>query len=530
MGRFDLMIGMDIGKRWMERKGLLLIILGVWFGVIFYGLESHSQSLYFQDETEHVTVGWMVSRFGRKLYSDLTSNHQPIPIFAGMVLAETIPYNTLFQFIDRLRSMMVVFQMLAGGLLVLRFGRKGLVTVVLYTSFIYFYFGWYVLAESLAAPMVAWVMLELLAVKGVGKKSEVIKKEWVGLSLVVGVAGFTLLPLWLFLIASWWWRMTNLDKRERVKALLVLLVVAVAVCCWVSPGDWWRETVINNVRYFLPFEGGLSVAKMGRLLVFPLLGLSHLGFGPARFYVVGFLLLVMYGLSCRREKRKGVWVRGLIFWMLLFSLNLRVSSPADIFYSGFGLFPYAAGFSALVAQAVVESRGRKQIVLGLMTLSMLWGNSAWVGEKVDKMNEYFVNYGTFEAYGRAIEAIAPDGASLITGPDGAGYMNMMANVPVAGRQNFHLNWAYRTPELREAFEEMLGSNPPTFVYFVEDENNGFYRMLKPRLESDYVALKRRDGSETRLMVNRQVLVLVTEQQWLKLEDLFFQRPEIERNP
>jgi len=143
--------------------------------------------------------------------------------------------------------------------------------------------------------------------------------------------------------------------------------------------------------------------------------------------------------------------------------------------------------------------------------------------KTDKLSQYFIQYSTYESYGNAIKAIKPQNATLLSGPDGAGYMNIMGDIPFPGRQLFHLPWAYRSPMLRDAFTKMLSTNPPTFVYFPPIENNGFYEELQPVIATDYAALKRTDGSVTQLFIRKDVARNVTEEQWKNIEAQEFQR-------
>ncbi len=113
----------------------------------------------FKDETEHVTLGWMMWRFEKKLYSDLSTNHQPLPVLAGLALTKMMNFNTLYQLIERMRLAMFLFYCLAMWGLIIRFRWQGFWVSLLTFSASYYFFGWHVLAESLVWPFVAYVVL-----------------------------------------------------------------------------------------------------------------------------------------------------------------------------------------------------------------------------------------------------------------------------------------------------------------------------------------------------------------------------------
>lgn len=126
---------------------LLFILLGVFAVAILWGLRKNTQSFYFQDETDHVAMGWMMHTFDKTLYADLSTNHQPIPVYFGAFLMDVIPYVTLFELIERLRLGMFLFFLLIGVGLVARFREQGLFAFVLTFSVGYYFFAWHVLRK-----------------------------------------------------------------------------------------------------------------------------------------------------------------------------------------------------------------------------------------------------------------------------------------------------------------------------------------------------------------------------------------------
>lgn len=518
------------------RPALLpFVILALWFAVLFVGLKQHSQSFYFQDETEHVTNGWMLVEFGSKLYTEVTSNHQPLPILAGAGLMEVIPYNTLFQLIERLRLSMLLFQLVTAVVIVARFRWRGLLAVMLYSSLSFYFFGWYVLAESLAAPAIVWVVLALLETKRskatATHTSTSLDKTTIVTQVALWWLFFNLLPLWPLVGLSQLWLWFHSTWLQRKLALAINLVLSVLLFLLVNPFDWFREAIMNNVQFFLPYEKTLTADILPRLIFLPFLSFLSPESATARFMAGCTFLLVALAIYWRKKLKQPYVILRIVFLVgLLLSLNTRVSDPEAIFYSGFHLFPYLAALSAVVAFGATEFfklSKKLPTVLRLLpaafVILIVATSNPWLFSPSNKMSEYFIQYSTYEAYGKAIATVAPESATLLSGPDGAGYMNIMGNIPIAGRQLFHLQWAYRSPMLHDAFMNMLENNPPTFVYFPAIDENGFYDALQPKLATDYLPLQRTDGSNTQLMMRKDVLPSVSEEQWQQLEAESFRR-------
>ena len=381
--------------------------------------------------------------FGKNLYTDLTSNHQPIPIIIGGLLTKIISYNTLFQLIERLRLSMWIYQVLIGAYVVYRFKTKGLLATIFYSSLSYYYFGWHILAKSLASPLIGLIFLELHDSKQKNYLSIII------FYLTINFLFFTLLPLWPFLIFSliWFWNIQTWKQRKL--GLIVLVTFTMGMFALINPIAWWQETVINNFRYFLPYQESLSLQKNFQLLIFPVQSLVKLKSNTARFILLSFILGMTYLFTAHKKlKNKQNYIKIIFFFGLLLSLNTRVTNPAAGYYNGFHLFPYLAGLSALVAITITKFSKKNQIFGFFLCLILMANNLPWTLEKKDKLNEYFINYGEFEAYGKVIKILATTNDTLITGPDGAGYINLIAQLPIPGRQVFHLDWAARSPFLQ----------------------------------------------------------------------------------
>ncbi len=293
-----------------KTKFLSLILLFFFFGILFIGVKNQSQSWYFQDETEHVTLGWMMTEYGRHLYIDLSTNHQPLPILVGS-LSKYISYNTLFVFIDNLRVLMWFFALVTSLIIVFRFQWRGLLSVMLTYSLSHYFFGWHVLAESLVIPSVIWILLSIFD-----------KKELLLDKFIFGVSSFwitfSLLPLWPFVLISnlyYFW-----SKKNTIKFVLIgFLVPTLILFMFINPFNWWQETIVNNVMFYLPYEATQDIRHYFRLLFYPFLYLFQFENQIARFNLTFVSLIFVFFILFKRriiENKKSI-LKLVIFALLI---------------------------------------------------------------------------------------------------------------------------------------------------------------------------------------------------------------------
>ncbi len=494
------------------KRIVLLAALSIFFFLLLYGVRIQSHSWYFQDEGEHTVVGWMQYRFGKVLYLDLSTNHQPIPILVGQFISAFVPYDTFFQYIYRLRVVLWMYAFCYGALLVWRFRIRGLGVYLLTYSAAHYFFGWHLLAESLAVPPVLWIMLSLRE-----ERQTTIDAIFFGGAIFL--IAFSLLPLWPFLALSSLVYAYRFGWKPSQVAVITLLCASLILFSQIAVFGWFRETVWNNINYFIPYEAAHDTFHYLRLLFYPFFNV-HL------WYAVPLLIALIFVVWKHKRHRSFT----LVLCALCFLLNLRTSEINAQYYAGFHLFPYVAGISFLslyTFELLRESATARHIkwytlglsvYLGIVVISQL----SWVLESRSRLQDYFIYYDTFQAYGTALKVLARPGDTLLTGPDGAGYMNMVADLPYPGLQHFHLEWAYRVPELRERWLKMMQTKPPTFIYF-NLGNDGYSNVLRPLLKEKYTVLKRKDGTDTLLFMRTDAVPQISEEQWQHFEEQAFER-------
>jgi hypothetical protein len=205
-------------------------------------------------------------------------------------------------------------------------------------------------------------------------------------------------------------------------------------------------------------------------------------------FCIGVGIVVAYVRKHKKNISRAGIGTGICIYLLLIALNPRVYTFPVAFFTGFHLFPYVAGYFGVFASILFlhakQGDIRKRLVLLSLLLPLFLLNTEWVFTKKDKLNEYYIQYGSHESYAQLVKVLKSDGDTFFSGPNGHGYLNIISELPIAGRQLFHLQWAYRSPQLRSEFHQLLATNPPEFIYMTED-TSGYHTDLAPVLEKEY---------------------------------------------
>lgn len=492
-------------KSTILRTTLLTIILLLFFSLQYHFFSSRTQSFAFADENEHLVPGWMMSLYSKHLYVDLTTNHQPLPIIAAGLLHSVAKPPNLTMTIERTRQMMLFLSFVGALFLTVRFGPRGLLASIVIELSKFYLFGYHLLAEALVVYPIMY-LAGLLAIRRFHKLDDLL----VGFS--VFLLTFNLLPLWPFILAYlvFYVKVKGPAKINFGVLVLSFLLPTIFLFVFLNPLAWWQQTVINNLRYFLPYETGLKLQDLFLLPVLPLLGLLHAEEPLARQYLLLFALFV---LGFRRQLKLAL---GLYFLFIL--LNNRIASLGVSFYGAFHLLPQLAYLTMVAVMAKVN-----RLIFVAFLILLFLNSGAWWREsgKFNKEEERFVNYSTEESIGMAVAAVASPSDVLLAGLQ-SGFVNLAAKVPLATSQTAYLPWAHRVPEI-SAQVSRLSISPPSFIYFPSGENP-FFRDLKPMLEESYFRISRTDGRKTDLYVLVRKAKTISVQQWQHFSFLLYQPP------
>lgn len=503
-------------------KSLLLLfgILMIFAAFQFIAVRKHTQSWYFPDETEHVTLAWMMDSFDAQLYKDLSTNHQPLPILISFIFLQLISFNTLFELIEGLRLSMFCFSLAWGIYLTYRFRLVGLLSYIFIQATAYQFLGFHVLAESLAVYSLTTLILYATLFFEKNKTSDTISTAdllVISFSFVWSV--FTLLPLIPFLGILGLWLLYNVPKNQRLFLIGSMLLMTGLLALVINPFLWYEETIYNNIHYFFPAAGE------SRTVPGILFSLST--FLPSTDYLfetmllfAGMLLIVL--LKYRKKRFYSLCLLILAILPFLF-LNWRVEDKPENFYQAFHYYPFIASILTITALSIGKFSSSlklipKAVFVTLISILVVCNVNSWWFEKKDKLTDYYIQYNRYEDFARIIKTVQQPGETLFTGPDGHGYINILANVSLAGRQNFHLQWSWLSPKLKDEFYVLFATKPPTYIYFQAD-GSGYARALDSILSEMYTQLYTKDDKETHFYIRNEKITSLSSEQRIKLEEI-----------
>lgn len=522
------------------RLAVYLSILFLFLIPQFYFLDKRTQSFNFGDENEHLVPAFMMSKNNDKLYENLSTNHQPIPIITATIFHELIPYTNSLLYIERVRQFLFIISTLGAIALTLRFGAIGLASSILLESVKFYFLGYHLLAESLVVYPLMYLSAALFTSIQKPQLPPPNRLSQID-SLIIGASlfwvTFNLLPTWPFLAVYtiYYFRIKKPNNISRALIFISFLVPTIALFTFIKPTQWFSETIVNNYKYFLPYDSQLTRADIVNLAVYPLQSFLHLTQPVAKYYAFLTILTIICIFVLKFSKKSPTKYTILGFYILIVLLNLRTPSIDVAFYSAFHLLPQVALITVLATYLTFSAlhnfrkTGRNIFATSvtLLIATILVTNTTWWREsiKYDKFNEHFIQYGDEESVAMAITAIKNENDTLLAGPQ-SGLINIFASTNLATTKTAYLDWSYRSPTLREDFLNTMENSPPTFVYF--PTTNNFYSVaLQPYLETKYKRIERTFGGKTNLYMLSANIDVPSQDQWQHFSDLLYKQPSME---
>lgn len=504
------------------KSWLLAIVAGMClFAVFFPIMEAHTQSFRFVDEEEHIVIADLMNR-GKRLYTDISTNHQPLNYIVSSLVLRVFKPTNVFMVIKRHREIVFVWSAIWAIIILRRFGWRSLPFISVFELLKYFLLGNEFLAESFAAyPLAYWMGSTIYDPRLRHRRLF----EDIFLGGIGAVAVFFSLPLAVPVALMAGWRLL-LSKGKSMLGLVVGGVVVVgALLLWIHPADYWRESVQYNYAYVAPSL--TSVHSLSDAVLLWLLPFLYWSIRPSLLVWAVRGVVVVWGASLlwwilRREwKWVGMW--GLCFFIWGAS-NSRDIVPGQYFYSGFHLLPwFAVGLfgGLLLWIRAVRSMPRigQRLMWGGLIASLLLLISQpdlplW--RRPNPEAEHHVQFNSVTQITRVLSLVTKPGDRLMVLPSQS-ITHWTTQLLPATRQVTYYDWQYFPTRNQLEYEMMLATQPPEFIQFTDDYSH-YVPSVQTLLDSSYSRLftTYENTTPTGIYVRKDRFEAITPEQWRAL--------------
>lgn len=482
------------------------------------------------DDCFNFTAGYFMLQ-GKKLYSEIFFNHQPLMAVLSFLIQLFSHPETLYKFILYHRIFIFSFSFLMNLLLVFRFGwKRGLLFVLFYEPTKYYLFGDHFLAEAMIVyPLVYLVNLlwEKLEEKDLSVGDYLISAIFTWFIIFMREP-FVPVALLLYLIILW----NKKDLQLKYFSVILFFSLSISTFLFFPFKDYLFNVFRANVSFVLPNQAiSKGIFDMGifKIFAYPF----YIFFGDKWNYfrnvLVGLDLIFLSSVAIVIVKKK-IFKKIVLFFVILGLANIRSVPPGTIFYEAFHLAPWYGLFLMITFLFVLElftfnSKKLNLIMASLLVLPLgfiFFSPRAFFREKTDREYEFTTNYANYFTSGTVIKLLAnPQDTLFVDGFDELIYWQ--AKLPSSYKYSFYTSVMPRFSKYREEREQMFLKNPPIFYYgsCPNDPNQG--RQLSKEIVQEYERLYFA-GKPSCLFIKKTKIPEITKEKWKKVEKLEYYLP------
>lgn len=496
------------------KKAVLLTLTVIFFLIVLFFYRSHLLSVRFVDEEEYFAAGRFMQK-GEKLYDDLITNHQPLAyVFSSTIQKIANPPNMYKMIIDH-RLAVFGWNFLWSLALVFNFGPAALIFSAIFELSKSYLFGNLFLPESL-------IVYPLVFLSGlVIREGKLRRKSLLGAGLIAGLCIFLLEAVWpvIFLMGALLIK-KSFPKKHASFLLLGLSAVVCFVFLFCFAKGYVNYTLMDNLVYTVPNYHQAYYSEPWSLTLVKSFLTPVLSFGSQnatttlyiiRVFTILFLLNLIF-LVLRGRK-----AQVLITLTLLGLANIHFVSPGTEHYSA-GFLPWYGLFLFLTTSISLKNFLLSRItafrlaviLLGLAGFFFSSRGSLLFLQKQNPMQDFTLNYSTFEDRGRAVNIMANRNDRLFVSPDDW-LIYWQANINHLPKLYGYYAWMSGIPEIHERILSAFKKDPPEFFYCDNCKGLDLEKYL-----TEYLPLKQNRG-ETNLYVLQKKFKTLTNEQKSKLK-------------
>jgi len=477
--------------------------------------------LRFGDEIGHYYGGYLVSQ-GKRLYKDIQLNHQPLPyLYSSLINKITISEN-LYKYIGIQRMSIFLYSAFWISILFLFFGKKALIFAFIFEFIKFSFLGYQNLGETFAVYPLVFLIMDL-SENYLYKKSSVIK------TLIYSLANFlvftSLLPLWPVIGILYLVKITIIDKRQKIILIISTTILTLLSLIFYSYFDLIRETVIYNIKYFLPsFDNKINIFDF---ILFP-----FSSFLPPynKIKIITSLLVIMflYALYFGFKKDKKLFLYTIFLTLIIYLTNLRDPTIQSIGFPKFHLLPWVGLFISINSFLIIYILEKNKslvakILLFLMIIinfCSIISNDIFFFKKRDFINDFYINYSQTETYGRIINILKDKNDKLLVIPNDP-LVYYLTNIYPPTRVLEYYLWVQKIPTEKDSLLKFFKNTPPEFVVDTGlNENNFLEKYVIDNLNKNYVNLKHLN-KKSKLYIYKDKIKEINEKQKEEMSNLLF---------
>lgn len=511
-----------MGKTMLIKKILFSVFVFFCLLLFAYTARNFFQAERFSDEVGHWVVGHYVLE-GKVLYRDLQLNHQPLNYLFGALVEKMTPTTALFSYINYQRAGIFTYSMGWNMIFLLIFGWQMIIFTFLFEISKYFLSGYKTLGGTIAVyPLV--LLFGLTAKKIIfGKCLRSI--EYILFSAASFLVVFSLIPLipTVFLLNG----IMLIWHRKNVRIILYVIlpfcVLFSILFLYIPFADYVRETIIYNVRYYLPTEPGMkSFIDYMKAFCLPFMSLFSLQNSIAIIVCIGTLLYAFITYIFIKQKKSFPWIY--ILLALVFTNN-RITSLKE---NSFHLLPWYGVFLFLLIYVCTQALHKQARKYGLiLVISVLVWFYGWPARHLfvqkDPIIEYQNNYSETIKYATAIQKIKTNSDRLIAYPDDP-LINWLTGIPTNSKIFEYYDWIYTIPQYRKELMDLFKNHPPDYLLIMQDIGNPFLKtIIYPSIQKYYSQVFFQ-GKPSSLYIRKTKIKTIRQTQWKAFETHLFQKP------
>lgn len=495
---------MKISKWILFSFSLLLLV----FTIPSY--RSHIFALNFVDEDDNIVIGNYV-REGKKLYTDVFSQHQPSMFLASSAIQNILKPDNILMVVKRHREFMMIWSAIWVIVLVARFGFKGLfVSSVMELSKIIL-LGNMFLAESIIIYPLLYVILFILSGYKIRYKFEI----WT-LSIIFWFLVYSLTPLWPLLgLIAFLLYINSEDKMRLATAWIsVGILTTLILFLRVNLYDYLLNALYINYKYYIPLTTPVGFwDSLFKAFFAPVLALSNSGSSSLLLLVkvlsLSYLINIIFFITHKSYNDL------MLFILLPCLAALRYIDPSNTLYGAFHMLPWLVILACLSFPVYSKPKFINISIYILIFLASLNIARTQLFDYRDPATDFYVHYSPSVDIREAVKILSKtEHQTIWVEPvmywphwhTGASSYSSMVN---------YYGWMDQTLPMKKNLETQLAQQLPTIVYAETTLGVGKYLDSYDRFY--------RDGKPTNIYLRKDVAQGLTKE---TLKELDYYRFEI----